>query len=105
MNNPLLQPFNTPHTTAPFSKIENKHFKPAFEEAIKNAKTEIDRITDSPDKPTFENTIEALEFSGRTLDRLSAIFFNLNSAETNDEIQKIAQEVSRGFRNFQTISG
>lgn len=100
MNNPLLQPFNTPHTTAPFSKIENKHFKPAFEEAIKNAKTEIDRITDSPDKPTFENSIEALEFSGRTLDRLSAIFFNLNSAETNDEIQKIAQEVSPWLSEF-----
>ena len=58
------------------------------------ARKEIDAITDSSEAPTFQNTIEALEFSGETLDRLSSIFFNLNSAETNDEIQQIAQEVS-----------
>jgi peptidyl-dipeptidase Dcp len=94
MNNPLLQAFNTPHTTAPFSLVKNEHFKPAFQEAIANAKTEIDQIAENSDKPTFENTIEALDFSGSTLDRISSIFFNLNSAETNDEIQKIAQDVS-----------
>jgi len=94
MNNPLLEKFNTPHTTAPFSQIKNEHFKPAFKEAIAKATTEIDKITDNADKATFENTIEKLDFSGYTLDRLSSIFFNLNSAETNDEIQKIAQEVS-----------
>ena len=92
--NPILAPFTTPHHTAPFSKIKNEHFKPAFEKAIALAKTEIDAIANQTDPATFENTIEALEFSGTTLDRLSSIFFNLNSAETNDEIQQIAQEVS-----------
>ncbi|MET2985885.1 M3 family metallopeptidase [Aureibaculum conchae] len=100
MNNPLLEQFNTPHTTAPFSQLKNEHFKPAFEEAIKKAKAEIDEITDNPEAPTFKNTIEALDFSGYTLDRLSSIFFNLNSAETNDEIQKIAQEVSPMLSEF-----
>src|SRR5690606_37505529 len=57
-------------------------------------------ITNNHDAPTFENTIEALEFSGETLDRISSIFFNLNSAETNDEIQKIAQEVSPLLSEF-----
>jgi len=98
--NPLLQPFNTPHTTSPFSKIENKHFKPAFKEAIAKAKAEIDMITEKSKEATFKNTIEALDFSGYTLDRLSSIFFNLNSAETNDEIQKIAQEVSPWLSEF-----
>ena len=100
MNNPLLQQFNTPHTTAPFSKVKNEHFKPAFQEAIAKAKAEIDVITNSTDAATFNNTIEALDFSGYTLDRISSIFFNLNSAETNDEIQKIAQEVSPWLSDF-----
>ena len=94
MNNPLLQEFNTKHNTAPFSKIKTKHYKPAFEQAIALAKEEIAIITNNTDKPTFSNTIEALEFSGSKLNRISAIFFNLNSAETNTEIQKIAQEIS-----------
>ncbi|QCX40202.1 M3 family metallopeptidase [Aureibaculum algae] len=100
MKNPLLQSFNTPHTTAPFSQIKNEHFRPAFEEAIKKAKTEIDEITSNSEAPSFKNTIETLDFSGYTLDRLSSIFFNLNSAETNDEIQKIAQEVSPLLSEF-----
>jgi peptidyl-dipeptidase Dcp len=69
-------------------------FLPAFIEGIALAKAEIDSIVENEEAPTFKNTIEALDFSGYTLDRLSSIFFNLNSAETNDEIQKIAQEVS-----------
>ncbi len=88
--NPLLQPFET----APFSKIENEHFKPAILKAIELAKEEIGHITAQQAAPTFENTIEALEFSGKKLGRITSIFFNLNSAETNEEIQKIAQEVS-----------
>jgi len=100
MNNPLLQKFKSKYTTAPFSLIKNKHFKPAFKEGIKRAKIEIDTITNNAEFPTFENTIEALDFSGYTLDRLSSIFFNLNSAETNDEIQKIAQEVSPWLSEF-----
>jgi len=100
MNNPLLKKFYTPFSTAPFSIIKNEHFKPAFNEAIKLAKIEIDNIANNKEVPTFENTIEALDFSGETLDRISSIFFNLNSAETNDEIQQIAQEVSPLLTEF-----
>ncbi|PKP25633.1 MAG: peptidase M3 [Bacteroidetes bacterium HGW-Bacteroidetes-2] len=96
MQNPLFQPFDS----APFSKIKNAHFKPAFEQAISNAKAEIDTITENTETPTFQNTIEALEFTGQQLDRISSIFFNLNSAETNDEIQAIAQEVSPLLSEF-----
>lgn len=94
--NPLLSPFDT----APFSQIKNEHFKPAFLQSIVDARKEIDAITTNTDAPTFENTIEALEFSGQQLDRISSVFFNLNSAETNEEIQKIAQEVSPLLSEF-----
>ncbi|OYU79524.1 MAG: peptidase M3 [Flavobacterium sp. BFFFF1] len=90
----ISYPFDTPHHTAPFSKIKTAHYKPAFEDAIEAARHEIDAIVANPELPTFKNTIEALDFSGEALDRISNIFFNLNSAETNDEIQQIAQEVS-----------
>lgn len=88
--NPLLQSFDI----APFSKIKNEHFLPAFKEAISLSRKEIDAITSNPDTPSFQNTIEALAYSGQQLDRISSVFFNLNSAETNEHIQKIAQEVS-----------
>ncbi|WP_421804403.1 M3 family metallopeptidase [Flagellimonas sp.] len=96
MNNPLLEPFDE----APFSKIKNEHFKPAFLQAIEDAKKEIDAIVANTEAPTFENTLEALDFAGYQLDRISSIFFNLNSAETNEEIQKIAQEVSPWLSEF-----
>ncbi|MBM1106080.1 M3 family metallopeptidase [Aurantibacter crassamenti] len=96
MQNPLLIPFDQ----APFSKIKNEHFKPAFLKAMDDARAEIDAITSNSNAPTFENTIEALEFSGQQLDRVSSVFFNLNSAETNEEIQKIAQEVSPLLSEF-----
>ncbi len=92
--------FNTPYNTAPFSKIKVEDFLPGFKAAIKKAKKEIDAIVTNSDAPTFENTIEALEFTGQDLDRISSIFFNLNSAETNDAIQKIAQEVSPLLSEF-----
>ncbi|WP_299532161.1 M3 family metallopeptidase [Ulvibacterium sp.] len=94
--NPLLSPFDA----APFSKIRNEHYKPAFLKAMEDARKEIDAITDNPNAPTFENTIEALEFTGQHLDRVSSLFFNLNSAETNPEIQKIAQEISPLLSEF-----
>ncbi|GGE93246.1 peptidyl-dipeptidase Dcp [Chishuiella changwenlii] len=100
MNNPLLEKFDTPFESAPFTKIKNEHYKPAFEEAIELAKKEIDEITNNPENPTFENTIEAMELSGEKLGQISSIFFNLNSAETNDEMQKIAQEVSPSLSEF-----
>ncbi len=92
--------FNTPHNTAPFSKIKDEDYLPSFKKAIADAKTEIDNIVENSKAPTFENTIEALDFSGEKLDRISSIFFNLNSAETNETIQKIAQEVSPLLSEF-----
>jgi peptidyl-dipeptidase Dcp len=103
--NPLLEEFNTPYNSAPFSKIKNEHFKPAFEEAIKLAKQEVDAITSNPEEPTFENTLEALDFSGSLLNIVSKIFFNLNSAETSDEIQAIANEVSPMLSEFSNDIG
>ena len=96
----LTHLFNTKYNTAPFSKIKNEDFLPAFQKGIELAKAEIDAIVRNPIKPTFENTIEALAFSGDILDRISSIFFNLNSAETSDEMQKIAQEVSPLLSEF-----
>ncbi len=90
----LTSTYNTAYQSAPFSQIQMSDYQPAFETTLAAARTEIDTITNNPEQPTFENTIEALDFSGQTLDRLSSIFFNLNSAETSDEMQKIAQEVS-----------
>ncbi|WP_350290993.1 M3 family metallopeptidase [uncultured Croceitalea sp.] len=95
-NNPLLSPFDQ----APFSEIKNEHFKPAFLSAIEEARTEIDAIIANTEVPTFENTIAALDYSGYQLDRVSSVFFNINSAETNEEIQKIAQEVSPLLSEF-----
>ena len=85
---------------APFSKINTDDFLPAFKALIADAKKEIDAITNTKEAPTFENTIEALAFAGERLDRVSSLFFNLNSAETNDDIQKIAQEVSPMLTEF-----
>lgn len=96
----LTSTFNTKYNTAPFSQIKLEDYKPAFIENIAAAKAEIDAIINNPAAPTFENTIEALDFSGNALDRLSSIFFNLNSAETCDEMQKIAQEVSPLLTEF-----
>lgn len=98
--NPLLEKFNTKYTSSPFSDIKEEHYLPAFQELVKTAEKEIDEITNNPETPTFENTIEAMAFSGEQLDRVSSIFFNLNSAETNDEIQKIAQDVSPLLTEF-----
>mgnify|MGYP001545801517 FL=1 len=96
----LTSTFKTKYNTAPFSQIKLEDYQPAFIENIAAAKAEIDAIINNPEAPTFENTIEALDFSGNALDRLSSIFFNLNSAETCDEMQKIAQEVSPLLTEF-----
>lgn len=96
----LTTTFQTKNNTAPFSQIKLEDFQPAFEENIAKARAEVDAITNNPEAPTFENTIEALEFSGEALDRLSSIFFNLNSAETCDEMQKIAQDISPLLTEF-----
>ena len=102
-SNPLLQDFNE----APFNTIKDEHFKPAFIEAIQINRNEIDAITNNTEAPTFQNTIAALDYSGQQLDRISSVFFNLNSAETSEAIQKIAQEVSpllTAFSNDVTLN-
>ncbi|MEC8684022.1 MAG: M3 family metallopeptidase, partial [Bacteroidota bacterium] len=94
--NILLQSFDI----APFDAIQNEDYKPAIEAAIAQARQEIDFITNNPEPATFENTIAALDYAGYQLDRVTSIFFNLNSAETNETIQKIAQEVSPLLSEF-----
>lgn len=96
----FLAPFTTKYTTAPFNKIALSDYQPAFEKTIEIARKEIDAIANNTEIPSFQNTIEALDFAGEALDRLSSIFFNLNSAETCDEMQKIAQEVSPLLTEF-----
>ncbi|WP_139422871.1 M3 family metallopeptidase [Chryseobacterium mulctrae] len=92
--NILTEKFSTPYHSAPFNQIKNEDYLPAFKELIQKSEEEINAIVNDPEEPTFENTIEALSFSGEQLDVASNIFFNLNSAETSDELQQIAQEVS-----------
>nr|MDQ3395949.1 M3 family metallopeptidase [Bacteroidota bacterium] len=92
--NPLLQSFYTPFGTPPFNDIKNEDFLPAIKEAIAAGKEDVNKITSSIEEPDFGNTIEALERSGELVGTISGIFFNLNSAETSDEIQAIAREIS-----------
>jgi peptidyl-dipeptidase Dcp len=93
-DNPLLKPFDTPFGVPPFEKIKIEHFKPAFEEAFRQHNLEIGAITNNRAVPTFENTIEALERAGSLLTSVSRVFFNLNSANTNPEIQAFARDIS-----------
>jgi len=100
MDNPLLKNFDTPHQTPPFDKIKSEHFMPAIEEAIKEAKQEIEDITSKSEAPTFENTLEAMEFAGKKLSSITSVLFNLNSAETNKNIQEVAREASPILSEF-----
>ncbi|WP_370090487.1 M3 family metallopeptidase [Ekhidna sp.] len=100
MSNPLLIDFNTPFELPPFSKISTEHYEEAIDQALEEAKDEIQKILDNTDEPDFTNVIEALEQSGQKLQRNTSILFNLNSAETNDQIQKIAQQVSPKLSAF-----
>ncbi len=93
MLNPLLANFATPFDTAPFQLIKPEHYLPAIQQSIGEAKADIAKIKEEP-RPTFENTIEALDRSGKRLGIINSIFFNLNSAETNEETQKLAREIS-----------
>ena len=94
MKNPLLTESAAPFGAPEFDKIRNEHYLPAFEAAIAEAKAEIDAIVANPDEPTFENTIEAMEYSGGTLNDVASIFYNLMEANTNDELQQIAEAIS-----------
>ena len=98
--NPLLQKWDTPHKTPPFTLISVEHFKPAVEESIQDASEEIRLIAENSDPPTFKNTVEALERSGENLTRISTLLFNLNNAETSRELQKTTQEISPLLTRF-----
>ncbi|GAB2609658.1 M3 family metallopeptidase [Belliella aquatica] len=93
MMNPLLEKFKSPFETAPFDSIKTEHFLPAIKEAIQLAKSDIEQIKSQP-LPDFQNTIEALDHAGDKLNFISSIFFNLNAAETKEEIQVLAREIS-----------
>ena len=94
--NPFFQykSWKTPHGTYPFNEIKPEHYMPAFEEGMKQGLAEIDAIVNNPAAPTFKNTIEAYEKSGELLSMVAGCFYNLTSAETNDELQAIAMELS-----------
>ncbi len=94
MENPLLTESPYPYGAPQFDKIRNEHYLPAFKTGIDEAKAEVDAIVANPDAPDFENTIEALEYRGRTLNRVSGIFYNLMEADTDEEMQAIAEEVA-----------
>ena len=94
MENPLLSPSPLPYGAPQFDKISNEHYLPAFQAGIAEAKAEIDAITSNTEEPSFENTIVALEQSGRTLSQVAGIFYNVMEAHTNDQMQAIAEEIS-----------
>ena len=101
MENPLLTESKLPYGAPPFDKIRNEHYRPAFEQGIARAKAEIDAIVANPAAPTFENTIEALENAGQALDRVSGIFYNLLEADTDDEMQQIAEDISPKMTEYE----
>ncbi|MBR4301257.1 MAG: M3 family metallopeptidase [Bacteroidales bacterium] len=93
-DNPFLTEWNTPYGVPPFDQIKTEHYLPAFEEAMRQQKAEIDSIVNNTEAPTFENTIEALEYSGALLDKVSAVFFNLSECENNEAMEEIAEKIS-----------
>ena len=93
-NNPLVQEWDTPYQTPPFSKIELKHYEPAIDYAIELNRADIDAIVNNPEAPTFENTIVAMERAGELLNRVTGVFFVLNNCDTNDQMQEIANNVT-----------
>jgi peptidyl-dipeptidase Dcp len=93
-NNPLISESPLPYGAPQFDKIENRHYLPAFEQAFREGKQEIDAIVNNPDAPTFQNTIEALEYSGSLVSKVGSIFYNLLEADATDELQEIAEKVA-----------
>ena len=94
MNNPFFQAWDTPYAIPPFEKIKNEHYVPAFEEGIKQQEEEIAAIVNQKESPTFANTVEALEYSGDLLQRVSGVFFNILQTNSSDEMQQIAEEIT-----------
>ena len=93
-NNPLLQEWNTPYQTPPFSQIETKHYEPAIDFAIEQQRAEVDAIINNAEEPTFENTIVAMEQAGALLNRITGLFFVLNNSDTSEEMQAIANNIT-----------
>ena len=91
--NPFFGQYLTPHETVPFDRIKTEHYEPAILEGIKQQNAEINAIIQNPEKADFRNTIEAFEQSGELLDRVTAVFGNMLSAETNDDLQALAQKI------------
>ena len=92
-SNPFLSDYGTPFETPAFDKIKNEHYLPAFEEGMKQQKAEIDAIVKNRAVPDFQNTILAYDKSGKLLDKVGNIFFNLMECSSNEEMQKIAAEI------------
>ena len=99
-NNPLLNEWKTVHETPPFTEIKHEHYVPAIEQLLGEARREADDVINNPEAPTFENTIVALEETGKKLNRTTTILFNLNSAETDDTLQKITREISPKLSDY-----
>jgi peptidyl-dipeptidase Dcp len=93
-DNPFFKEWETPFKTPPFNEIKPEHYLPAFEEGIKQQNSEIAAVINNEEKPTFENTITALEKSGELLSKVNRVFGGLNSSDTNDEMQKIAEKTT-----------
>ncbi len=93
-NNPFFEPYKNKYGAPPFDQIKTEHYIPAFKEGIKQHQAEVTAIANNKNAPTFNNTIEALEFSGVLLKKVSSVFFNLHSADTNDGLDKIANEIT-----------
>ena len=100
MENPFLRESAAPFGAPEFDKIENEHYLPAFEAGIAAAKAEIDAIVANQDEPTFENTIEAMEYAGATLNNVASVFYNLMEANTNDKMQEIAEELTPMLNDY-----
>ncbi|MFW5757015.1 MAG: peptidase M3, partial [Tangfeifania sp.] len=94
MNNPFFKEWTTPFGVPPFDEIKVEHFIPAVKEAIKQQENEFEAIVNNDQEPDFENTILAMDKSGRLLDKVTGTFFPLNSANTSEEMQSVAREMS-----------
>jgi len=101
MENPLLTESPLPYGAPQFDKIRNEHYIPAFEQGIKEGKAEVDAIVANPDEPTFANTVEALEYGGRTLNKVASIFYNIKECDTNDGIEEIAEKITPMMTEYQ----
>ena len=100
MKNPFLAESTAPFGAPEFDKIKNEHYLPAFEAGVAEGKAEIDAIVANEEEPTFENTIEAMEYAGQTLNNVAGIFYNLMEAHTNDQMQEIAEKVAPMLTEF-----